>query len=262
MIKKYALLILPLFIISAIRIGQAADKWNTSKSTHFIVYYRNAPEDFIQKLVNRSEDYYNKIADRLGFRRFDFWLWDNRAAIYIYDDANDYRISTGQPSWSAGAVVPRAKIIHAFPYAESFFETILPHEIGHIIFREFVGFDNYAVPGWLDEGVASYQENAKYSRAGSLVKAAAAAGSLMPLEKLAAVKPHSLIDSASAKLYYAEAISIVDYLIKNFGKDNFVVFCQNLRDKRDLQRALNSVYHFSNTAELDDAWQRYLKKNL
>ena len=202
--KKYIILILTVFIISTIALGQTTDKWNTSKSTHFIVYYKNAPEDFIEELINRSEDYYDKIADRLGFTRFNFWLWDNRAKIYIYDDANDYRISTGQPEWSIGAAIPKEKIIYTFPYAEGFFEITLPHEMGHIIFREFVGFDNYAVPVWLDEGVASYQQNSKYSTAGSLVKAAAAKGTLMPLEKLAAINPQSIIDSASVQLYYAQ----------------------------------------------------------
>lgn len=256
--KNYILLLL-VFITSAIRVGQAADKWNTSKSTHFIVYYKNAPEDFIQELVNRSEDYYNKIADRLGFRRFDFWLWDNRAKIYIYDDVKDYQVATGQPSWSAGSAIPKEKIIYAFPYAQGFFDTILPHEMGHIVFREFVGFDNYAIPIWLDEGVASYQQNSKYSTWKTRVQAAIAKGALIPLQGLSGINPQS-INSPAAQLFYAEAVSIVDYLIKEFGKDNFVVFCQNARDKRDLQKALSSVYPFSNTAELDDAWQRYLKK--
>lgn len=74
------------------------DDWPIEKSTHFIVYYKNAPGDFIQQLIEKSEYYYDKIADGLGFRRFDFWLWDNRAKIYIHDDAKAYQVATNQPS--------------------------------------------------------------------------------------------------------------------------------------------------------------------
>ena len=51
-----------------------------------------------------------------------------------------------------------------------------------------------------------------------------------------------------------------DYLIKEYGKDNFVLFCQNLRDKKDLRRALCLVYPFSGLQDFGEAWQRYLKK--
>ena len=234
--------------------------WNISKSNHFIIYYKNAPEDAINRVITNVEDYYNEIANNLGFTRFNFWLWDNRANIYIYDNADDYRVSTKQPAWSVGAARPREKLIYTYPYAQGFFETVLPHEMGHIIFREFVGSDNPAVPTWLDEGVASYQQSLQYSMALPLARKAAANGTLHSLEKLTAINPQSITDTASAQLYYAEAISIVDYLIKEFGKDSFVLFCQDLRDKRDLQRAICSVYPFSNLQEFDQAWQKYLKK--
>ena len=93
-----------------------------------------------------------------------------------------------------------------------------------------------------------------------LARKAASNGTLNSIEKLTAINPQSITDTATVQLYYAEAISIVDYLISEFGKDNFVLFCQDLRDKRDLERAICSVYPFSNLQEFDQAWQKYLKK--
>jgi len=236
-------------------------KWNTEKSTHFIIYYKNAPADFIKRLIERSEDYYNKIADNLGFMRFNFWLWDNRAKIYIYDDTKDYQTSTGYPSWSGGCAIARQKTIQTFPYAQGFFETILPHEMGHIIFREFVGFDNTAVPLWLEEGVACYQEDLKRVSSGRLVKVALKQGTFMTLEKLTNFNSRETKDSLRVNLFYAEAVSIIEYLIREFGKDKFVLFCQDLRDKRNLERAIASTYPFSNMQELDQGWQKYLVSN-
>ena len=247
--KKYILSVF-LFFLCLSPLFAAAGDWSSAKSTHFIVYYKNTPQDFIDKLTEKAEYCYNKIADDLGFRRFDFWLWDNRAKIYIHDDAASYQAATNQPSWSGGCAIIQEKVIHTFPYAKGFLETVLPHEMGHIIFREFVGFYNQAVPTWLDEGVASYQENSVYSSANRVIMDAIAANRLIKLETLSGINPHLMGDSESVRLFYSESVSVVDYLVKEFGKDSFILFCQNLRDKQDLERAISYVYPFKNLQEM------------
>src|SRR3989338_5450974 len=226
--KKCASFLIVLFAVTGICLAQEGIKWSLEKSTHFIVYYKNAPGDFIKQLIDNSENYYGKISSDLGFNRFNFWLWDDRAKIYIYNNADDYQAATGQPGWSGGSALPRDKIIKTFAYAKGFFETVLAHEMGHIIFREFVGFDNPAVPLWLDEGVASYQEKLKYANARPLLREALAEGSFMKLEGLFAFEPHTALSDSSISLFYAEAFSIVDFLIREFGRDKFVYFCQSL----------------------------------
>lgn len=252
--------IFTVFFLLISRAFADTDSWIIKKSTHFLLYYKSAPEDFIGRIVEKAEDYYDRIADGLGFRRFDFWLWDNRAKIYIHDNSADYQAATGQPSWSAGCAMTATKVIHTYPHAQQrFCEAILPHEMGHIIFREFVGFNNYAVPLWLEEGVATHQEKLRYAQAGRILRAAMENGDFMPLEKLSGFHPESTTDDRAVKLFYAEAFSIVNFLITKFGRDKFVLFCQNLREKKNLERALISSYPFSNLKELDTAWQKYLK---
>lgn len=224
------------------------------------MHYKNAKEEFISTLIEKAEDYYDEIAERLGFRRYNFWLWDNRAKIYIYDDAAAYQSSTGRPHWSFGSAIAKQKIIHTFPNEIGFFDRTLPHEMGHIIFREFVGFDNPCIPLWLDEGVASYQENINLSGVKDVVKEALEKGTFLDMPKLTDFKPKSSTDPETVKIFYAQAISIVDYLIKEFAEDAFVYFCKNLRDKKDFLKALDAAYHFKNIQELDRAWQEYLQR--
>lgn len=257
--KKYILFLVALFLVTGICLAQEEDKWNLEKSTHFIVYYKNAHNDFIKQLIDNAENYYEKISSDLGFNRFNFWLWDDRAKIYIYNNADDYQKATGQPDWSGGSAAPRSKVIKTFAYAQGFFETVLAHEMGHIIFREFVGFDNPAVPLWLDEGVASYQERVRYSQANALIKKAVDSGNFIPLEKLPNFGEQFSMPQDTAQLFYAEGFSAVDFLIKEYGKDKFVTFCQNLRDKRNLGRAFASVYPFNNTGQMQSLWLKYLK---
>lgn len=256
--KRYILCLIIIFIFCLKTLAVLND-WRTAKSTHFIVYYKNAPRDFIEKLIDKSEDYYDEIADNLGFRRYNFWLWDNRAKIYVYDDAKEYQDATGQPAWSSGSVNVKDKIIHTFPYARGFFETILAHEMGHIIFREFVGFDNNALPVWLDEGVASYQENFRNPMIRRVVKEAIYANKLIGLEDLSKFNPQSIKDEELVRLFYVESVSVIDYLVREFGKDNFVRFLRVLRDKRNLDAAISQTYPFRNIQELDRTWQVYCK---
>lgn len=258
--KKYILCLIAVLALGNIAHTSTED-WYVDKSTHFIVYYKKAPGSFVRQVIDRAEEYYNQIADDLGFRRFNFWLWDNRAKIYIYNDAGDYQAATGQPAWSSGCAMVAIKTIHTYPFARGFFDMLLPHEMGHIIFREFVGFDNPAITNWLDEGVASYQErHFRYSMANRLLKEAIKNGTFLGLEELSRFRLLLTQDRSLVTLFYSEAVSIVDYLIKEFGRDDFVLFCQNLRDKKDLRQAIASTYPFSNLKGLDEAWQEYLTK--
>ena len=210
-------------------------------------------------MIDRAENYYNDIADALGFKRYDFWLWENRAKIYIYDNADAYRQATGQPDWSSGCAYARDKIIHTFPYAQGFFDSVLPHELGHIVFREFVGFDNSSIPIWLDEGVASYQEKARYFSSRMVLKQAISQGKFMNIAALNSFDLHACTDHAQVALFYNESVNLVSYLIKEFGQDSFVVFCQHLRDKRNFDEALRSAYPYANIDELSRAWEDSLR---
>jgi hypothetical protein len=235
-------------------------QWKELKSTHFIVYYKSAPEKFVSDASQSAEYYYNRISADLGFRRFDFWLWDNRAKIYIFDDAADYQNEVGLPAWSAASTIASKKIIRAYPGIYGFLENILPHEMGHIIFRELVGFDNPAVPLWLDEGVASLQQRDVYYSANFILKNEIHKGSLLDLNALSSYNLYASANTHSVSLFYSEAYSIVTFLISKYGRDKFQEFCQALRDKRDFDRALSSAYNIESGDELNLLWQETIKK--
>ncbi len=249
------LLILRCFIHS----GRSESKnWHEKRSTHFIVYFRNAPLKFVYKVIDKAEDYYRDIADSLGFRRYQFWLWENRAKIYIYDEAQGYQQATGSPKWSYGHVMPRDKIIHSFYNERRFIDQILPHELGHIIFREFVGFENTSIPLWLDEGVACYQEFRRRPTADAIVRAAIEKGKFIDLERLSSFTSRSMADDETVQVFYAESVSLIAFLIAEYGNDRFVVFCRRLRDKKDFLEALKASFRVEGLKQLEEAWKDYL----
>lgn len=256
--KKVILLSLAI-LISAINAYSSDDKWNIQKSTHFVIYYKDVPSDFVGKVIDKAEDCYNNIANGLGFTRYNFWLWDERAKIYIYNDIEEYKAATGQPNWSSGCVSVRDKTIKTYPVAAGFFDSLLPHELGHIIFREFVGFDNRNIPLWLDEGVAAYQETTKRYAAKAYVRKAVKDNKFMPLDKLSGVNVMLINDQKEVEAFYFEAVAIIDFLISQFGNSSFLSFSKALRDGKTLDEAISYAYPYKDLADLSRTWSIYLK---
>lgn len=256
-IRPLAILVSLSILALFCRVSHARD-WEVKKSTHFIVYYEEDP-DFVDKVLEKAEYYYNSIVDGLGFRRFDFWTWDERAKIYIYKNKRDYIAETNQPDWSGGCVHYRDRVIKSYRESSPFLESLLPHEMAHIIFRESIGFRN--IPWWLDEGVACFHEPPKRALYRAIAKEAAQTGRLLPLSALAEVRVASEVDSGQVRLSYAEASSVVEYLITQHGSYNFSDLCWQLRQGKGLDSAINAAYPtLRNIADLEDKWIVYMKR--
>ena len=249
-----------LFIFISPLFAQAKEEgWKEHRSRHFYIYYKNVPIDFVKTVEGSAECYYKEITRRLGFTRYKDWSFDDRAKIYIYQDKMDYLTSAKQAGWSVGAVDIRKKIIRTFPLAHGFFDTTLPHELGHIIFREFVGIDT-ALPRWLDEGVAMFQEKARRWGSDDVVKKAIEEDRFIPLKKLTRLKLKRSVNNEDVELFYAEAASVVYYMIKELGEHRFARFCRMLKEGQSFERALKENYSRIETVEdLNKLWIKYLK---
>lgn len=233
--------------------------WNTEKSDHFIVYYQKASPDHVAEILRRAEYYYNAITDDFGFTRFgDFWTWDNRARIYLYDNSSDYKKITNSPGWSGAGVNVNTREIYTFVNMENFYDTILPHEIGHIIFREFTGYKrNY--PLWLEEGIACYLERGQRDERMRIARGLVRSKIFISLEDLQKIKSSDIL--LIPDIFYSESASVVAFLLKDYGKDKFVDFCRALRDLRDdqdWQVALKDVYKFKDLNEMNLRWTNFL----
>ncbi len=234
-------------------------KWNEYKSAHFFVYYKNIPLSFARTVADSAENYYHEITSGLGFNREHDWMSEKRAKIYIYQDDKDYVRNAQQYEWSHGAASVKEKTIRTFPQAHGFFDSTLPHELGHIIFHEYIGYD-VDVPLWFEEGVAMYQEKAKRFGVNVLVRKALENDQFISLMDLGNVRLYSESPSDQVQLFYAESASIVYFMISELGESRFVKFCRELRSGKNFMEAMNAAYvRFSNLDDLNRAWVNYLK---
>lgn len=244
---KWILLISIIFFSTE---GYAAVKFeNTKKSAHFVIYYQQAPVEYINQVARKAEHCYRSITEYLGYRRFNFWLWDNRCKIFLYPNREEYLKDTGCASWSSGHVYIIKKEIRTYIWQDKFFDTILPHEMGHIIFREFVGYKK-TLPLWLDEGVACMQESDSQERL-VIAKGLVRWKLYIDLNELSKIKTTSLI---MPFIFYSQSASTVDFLLRNYGRKKFVDFCRQLRDEENWEEALKSVYNLKDLKQLEELW--------
>ncbi|MDP8212673.1 MAG: peptidase MA family metallohydrolase [Candidatus Zapsychrus exili] len=258
--KKILLICIVLLLFFIGKFSFAKGVWKEYKKRHFIIYYKEAPEEFVYAVEEAAEEYYDEISKNLGFVRYKGWTWDERAKIYIYNDADDYKKAATRAPWSHGLAFAKSKTIRTFPAAHGFFDSVLPHELGHIIFREFVGFKAEA-PQWFEEGIAMYQEKARRWGAHKAVKEAIDDERFIPLDELTNLKLYRKTDQATINLFYAESASIVNYMINDLGKLKFVRFCRALEKGRPFEWTLESIYpRFNNLKRLNKAWLNYLER--
>ncbi len=162
--------------------------------------------------------------------------------------------------WSHGSASAKEKEIRTFPAAAGFFDSTLPHELGHIIFREFIGH-SARIPLWLEEGVAMYQEKAKRWGANRLVQEAMANGTFLSLNELDSLQLTSNTDQHLIELFYAESASMVYFMITELGEYRFGNFCRRLKEGDSFKKALESAYvRFHDQDDLNKVWVDYLKK--
>ena len=208
-------------------------------------------------LTAKAEDYYNSIVDGLGFRRFDFWSWDNRAKIYLYRNAEDYHRDPHRVSWSGAEVSVTNKTIASFFGQDGFIDSILPHEMGHIIFREFVS-TKINLPLCIDEGVACSQEESQLPSRMQFARELVLRNNYLPFSKLFNINETNKI--ILPQLFYSQSASIIVFLLQEYGKDNFLEFSRKLRDGEEWQNALLKVYRFSSLDELEESWKNFMLK--
>ncbi|MCM8787276.1 MAG: hypothetical protein NC935_04395 [Candidatus Omnitrophica bacterium] len=261
-----------------------SSNWKEMQSEHFTVYYVG-DDKFAKEVLSAAEKYYQHIAFDIGYPRYsEFWTWDKRAKIYIYPTKNDFLKATSQPQWSEGMANYSDKTIISYAWSKGFIESLLPHEMAHLIFRDFVGFKG-EIPLWLDEGVAQWAEVAKRQHIKELIKKFFNDDALLSLNDLTKldirnlkdqnrvyIRPTRTKEGGSGVLfisleqlistYYLQSASLVGFLIERYGSSDFAAFCRQLRDGKSLDEAIRAVYgiHFENIEELETIWRKYISE--
>lgn len=232
------------------------------RAMSFEVWARNDAR--AEKIAASSENFYKRLLKDLKYGG----MLKKRCRIYIFDSRQAFlRHMEGKAvnaTYAGALAFPRRpqKNPEVYGYeCDGLLEYILPHELTHQIYREFVlGIDiTSPVPIWINEGMACYEEhNSRYMKT---AKAAVDSGNFIGLNELFHIKQYP-VDQNKNALFYAESTSVVEFLITTYGGRKFLNFSRKLiKSKKPVDAALKAVYypHIRNTEELQKAWLKFVK---
>jgi hypothetical protein len=131
-------------------------------------------------------------------------------------------------------------------------DTLVSHELTHLVFAEAVANPYHFPPRWLNEGVAVVLSQGYDASDRATVSAAVGSGSIIPLEGLAGLFP---TQRDRFSLAYAESASAVDHLIRTHGEDRLAAlitsYADGVSDDEAFLAALGQTMR-----EFDDGWLR------
>jgi hypothetical protein len=248
--------------------GAKLADWNEIKGKHFLVYYLEG-KDYspAREILLRAEDYYQKIGSRIGFTRYsDFWTWEQRAKIFVFPDQAFYMRATGQPEWSTGYAdndfrALQSRAIVTYYQEDEFIDGLLPHEIGHLILHDFIT-EEVSIPIWFDEGIAQLFEKNKSRAADGIMRQLLDRDAYIDFDILMRWDIRKEADQEKALVFYAQSLSVVEFMIKRYGADNFAQLCRNLRDRKNFNAALQNAYssQLADLKDLEAKWLKFMKQ--
>jgi len=173
----------------------------------------------------------------------------------IYLDRGEFAKATG--------ISPRSRIVGlaTFPAAVIHIdgtelladvERVVPHEVGHIMIARALGPALPSAPVWLCEGIAEYAAGERASQVDPVALRAIGRGSSLHLDELDGA---FRVGGGEAGLAYAEAASVVNFLVAERGEPVIAELLSSLAKTGDPEASLRELTGWTN-ADLETAWRR------
>jgi hypothetical protein len=222
---------------------------------NFSILYEEADSRTAERIEKVTQETLERLQAEFGL------IPDSFTIILAADKAKfDARLSKDFPYWGIAAakyaeheVILQSLRINRQSLRE--FDATLRHELAHIALEPSIR--EIWFPRWLNEGLAQYVAGQYALRHRIAISQRALSGQFIPLNKIDDVLK---FDQVQANLAYAQSISAVNWLIEEFGSQNFRIFLDNLPIYQDSDLAFEASYEFS--MELFEiSWARWAKKH-
>ena len=197
----------------------------------------------------------------LDLTPFTVLVKPSKILVMLFSNKVSYHDFTHLPSWSGASSDLQTDTMYVIE--GSSFYPLSVHELTHLY------FDGYFLPTisplWLSEGMAVYMQIYASKQKPRWIDDSLrriVAGDIIPLEEMTATEDLSSYDTPQAELWYAQAYSLVDYLLNTRPRDEFYKFCAELKNNTPLHQALYRAYGmpFNKVSVLQNVWLHDLQK--
>ena len=193
--------------------------WKTIDGDLVRVHWVEGDRSFGQRALRIGDEAVKSTANELGVTEtepIDFFIYADQDAFY---DA----LGPATRENVGGQARPDIRTLFALITPDqidaSWVETVVPHELAHVVFQTAIDNPYHEPPHWLNEGLAVYLSAGYDAGDRRQVESAAQDGSIIPLDGLAGAFPTS---ADRFFLAYAESVSAVDRIVRVHGRDALV----------------------------------------
>lgn len=224
--------------------------YKTQETAHFLVSAYGS--DSASRYASLCEANYTRIMQDLGLYSFAPARPYN---VVIYKDSAEYHSKTGQPDWSGGAAYGNALLL----YEGQGLEATAAHEMTHLVFNEFMGLSVNEQLRWINEGAAVYEETRSNQNSAAWYAARvtqAVAPNPIPFSQMINLAPQTE-SRRNVDRWYAQAGSVVGFMIRKGGSFSFYQFLDRLRGGASADEAVSAVYGnaWKSLSDVEKAWQ-------
>jgi hypothetical protein len=224
--------------------------WRTMTDEMVTLHWYTGDEDFARRALGIGVDAIHQAADLLGVQEVapvDFFVYDSSDALYGALGPGTRENVGGQADAAirtmVGAIGPQE-------VDSDWVDTLVTHELTHMVFADATDDPYHDPPRWLNEGLAVYLSEGYAVGDRAQVADAAGSGRLIPLSGLAGLFPTTY---ERFSLAYAESVSAVSWFIDTYGRDTLVRLITSYRDGVTDEEAFQAATGAGFRA-FDDAW--------
>lgn len=224
--------------------------WQSLSAGNISLYWYYGSESFAQELMTAAQQALIKLAQDTGA------TLEDPVRIYIYADSYALRgAMINAQDWAGGAayVSENAIAIGISPGNIEWGKRAVVHELAHLVTHQMVSNPYSYIPTWLNEGISMYAEGEMESTYYNYLSQAVAGDSLISVQTLSS--PFSAYSSKSY-LSYAQSLSLVEFLIENYGREKISQLLSVFKQGSTYDDAFISVYGFD-VDGLDALWREY-----
>lgn len=229
-----------------LRLVYADDRfqWKTATSNLVRVHWYNGTDAFAAKALRLGEDEVVATSKLLGVTE------TQPVDFFVYANVDDFygALGPGAHENVAGTAFANIRTLLGLIPPDQIDDPLvavrIPHEFVHLVFNTAADNPYHLAPRWLNEGLAVYQSESYGSSDRAQVRAAAAAGSLIPLDGLTGQFPNG----DDFFLAYSESVSAVDFMIRTYGSPALVKLIRSYAEGRTDDEAFKDALGLDMTA--------------
>jgi hypothetical protein len=231
--------------------------WNTLSQGKINVYWYGQNQAFGSAIMTEAQNALQLIASNTGASP------NKTVNISVYTSAQDYQASVlGVPEWSGGEEVAQYNAVYVIIEPDNITAELpaVAHELTHVVVNQIIFNPYNGIPFWLNEGLAvhiQFFNTSLPSQFTTPLAAAVTGNSLITVRSLS--DPFSAFPD-KANLSYAESVSIVAYLINQYGAAKMSQLLDTFAQGSSYDGALQTVYGF-NMDGLFTQWKAWLSSS-